>query len=404
MVPACRAVRGRRVRAAAASRNVWSEVFIMDIRRVFVAGLVGLAPVVAPAAASPKLNPGYHYPDVDGARAGALHEAIVNGMRAGAVQTLPSWTQGFSINGTQYSYTMLGTNPAQGGVTTNIPTVLVPIRLTVPDYLVKGQPLVLDATPTMPDILNSPIFTASKFDSGNLQFEDAMLHAEFPTAPKGWHLIFTPSIAPTIDVTAPSGTVSVYQSKSGRYLGVVTDGKVFGKPISEALRKKFSANTYVVFVSYNSLFAGAFGFHSAYMNKAGTAVTVFTYTSWLEGVNDLFSLPSPNSDTFAHEISESTHDPFITSLTLEWGDWFNNNRCFQPYIEVGDAVEDAPAKVQNYKQTVMVNGKPRIYTLQTEAMLPWFTREYPSSALHGAYSYPGENVLLGPAPFTCKRH
>jgi len=362
------------------------------------------APAARPAAATPKLNPGYHYPDADGARAGALHEAIVAGLHAGTLQTLPNWTQGFAIGGTQYSYTMLGTDPAQAAGATTIPTVLVPIRLTVPDYLVHGQPLVLDATPTMPDIINSPIFTRSKFDSGNLQFEDAMLHAEFQTAPHGWHLIFAPSVAPTLNITAPDGTVMVNQSKTGRYLGVVTVGSVFGKPIREALAKQFSPTTYVVFVSYNSLFAGAFGFHSAYMNKAGTAVTVYTYTSWLEGVDDLFTLPSPNADTFAHEISESTHDPFITSLTLEWGDWFHDNRCFQPYIEVGDAVEDAPARVQNYKQPVTINGKQRIYTLQTEAMLPWFTRQYPSTAIHGAYSFPGENVLLGPAPLTCRKH
>jgi hypothetical protein len=149
------------------------------------------------------------------------------------------------------------------------------------------------------------------------------------------------------------------------------------------------------------MYIDAFGFHGVHMNHAQTALTVYTYTSWLEGVNDIFSLPSPNADTFAHEISESTHDPFITSLTREWGDWFNNNECFQPYIEVGDAVEDAPAKVQNYHQKVIINGVAKTYVLQTEALLPWFERLYPSNAIHGAYSFPNEQALLGPAPFNC---
>jgi hypothetical protein len=349
----------------------------------------------------PKLNPGYHHPDFMGFRGGAAHDALMRAQRAGTLQTLPTWTHAFTINGQNYSYTLVGSDPAAGAATTVIPTVLVPIRLTVPDVLVNGAPLVLDATKTMPDVLQSPIFTASKFDSGNLQFADAMLHAEFQQAPKGWHLYLSASVAPTIDIVAPAGSVKVYQSKSGAYLGVVEQGSVFEKPIGQALRDSFTANQYVIFVSYNSLFADAFGFHGDFVNKAGTAATIFAYNSWLEDVNDLFTLPSPNADTFAHETAESVHDPLSTSLTLEWGDWFNNNRCFQPYIEVGDAVEDAPAKVQNYHQKMTVNGKQKVYTLQTEALLPWFLREYPSPAIHGAYSFPGETALLGPAPFTC---
>jgi hypothetical protein len=354
-------------------------------------------------AAGVKLNPGYHVPpELDG-RVGPMHDTLMRGIAAGTLQTLPSWSQSFTILGKTYSYTLLGTDPSLGAATTVIPTVLVPIRLVVSDFIVNGAPLVLDATPQMKDIENSPIFTASKFDSGNLQFADAMLHAEFPQAPKQWHLLFSPSVAPTIDVVAPAGAVQVSQSKSGKYLGVINDGAVFNKVFNTVLKNQSTANTYVVFVTYNSLFAQAFGFHSDYVNKAGTTAIVWAYNSWLKGVDDLFTLPSPNADTFAHETAETVHDALGLSLTLEWGDWFNNNRCFQPYIEVGDAVEDARAKVQNYHQSVTVNGKKVIYTLQTEAMLPWFERQYPSTAIHGAYSFPGETALLGPAPFTCTK-
>ncbi len=350
-----------------------------------------------------KLNPGYHTPpELDG-RAGPMHEALMRGIAAGSLQTLPSWSHGFSIEGQSYSYTLLGTDPDLGAATTVIPTVLVPIRLVVSDYIVNGAPLVLDATPQMKDIENSPIFTASKFDSGNLQFADAMLHAEFPQASKKWHLLFAPSVAPTIEVVAPAGAVQIYQSKSGKYLGVINNGPLLNKVFTDVLKNQSTANTYVVFVTYNALYAGAFGFHSDYVNKDGTAATVWAYNSWLKGVNDLFTLPSPDADTFAHEIAETVHDALGLSLTLKWGDWFRDNRCFQPYIETGDAVEDATAKVQNYHQPVTINGKKVVYTLQTEAMLPWFTREYPSSAIHGAYSFPSETALLGPAPLTCKK-
>jgi hypothetical protein len=351
----------------------------------------------------PPVNAGYHHPDITGFRTGAQHDLIQQGLRAGTLTTLPGWTSGFTVNGQNYSYTLLGTDPALGAATTVIPTIIVPIRLTIPDYLVNGQPLVLDGSRTTPNVLNSPIFHDSNYDSGHgLQFTDAMLHAEFTQAPKDWHLKFSPSVAPVIDVTTTPGKTDVYIAKSGKYAAVINDG-VVDKAILKTLRQNFTPTAYVVFVTYNALEGGAFGYHSGLLSKDGTALQIFTYTSWLEGVGDVFGLPSPNSDTLAHEAAEVVHDAFGTSLTLKWGDWFDNNRCFQPYIEVGDAVEDAPAKVQNTPQIVTVNGTPKTYTVQSEALLPFFTRQYPSPAIHGAYSWPNETAILGPAPLKCAK-
>jgi len=365
-----------------------------------VAGLLVAGADWAPAAAQEvKLNPGYHNPLPEPAEDLA---AVAQGVAAGQIETLPTWTQGFAIGNKQYSYTMVGTNPADGAATTVIPTVLIPFRLTIPDHKLNGHELVLDATQAMKDVIDSPIFTAAQWDSGNLQFEDGMLHAEFHPAPKGWHLTFAPAVAPTVDLVAPKGAVKVYQSKSGRYLGVIKNPAFFAQALNQILHNS-SPSTYVVVVTYNSLFEQAFGFHSVHYNKSKSAATVYTYTSWLEGVDDLFTIPSPNADTLAHEISESTHDPLITSKTLLWGDWFRNNQCFQKLIEVGDAVEDAPTKVQNYREKVTINGKTKVFTLQSEALLPWFTRQYPSPAIHGAYSWPNENAILGPAPLKCNK-
>jgi hypothetical protein len=364
--------------------------------------LLCTALVTAPAAAAPlRFDPHHQVPPELNFRTPVLDRAMRASRAAGTLQTLPSWSHSFAINGTTYSYTLLGTDPAQGPAVTVIPTLLVPFRITVSDYLVNGVPLVLDATPQMQDVINSPIFTAAKFDTGTQQFADAMLHAEFQQAPKGWHLLFAPSVAPTINVTSPAGAVTVQQAKNGKYLGIINNGNFLNKSIQEVLTKGSTPNQYVVFISYNSLFGGAFGFHSSYSNPAGTTATVWAYNSWLVGVDSLFSLPSPDADTFAHETAETVHDALGFSLTLEWGDWFNNNKCFQNYIEVGDAVEDASAKIQNYKEKVTIHGRQKVYTLQTEALLPWFERQYPSTAIHQAYSFPGETALLGPAPFTC---
>jgi hypothetical protein len=350
-----------------------------------------------------KLDPGYNHPDTSGFRAGKMHDAVLRGLQAGTIVSLPSWTQSFSIQGKTYSYTLVGTDPSLGAATTTIPTTIVPIRLTIPDYLVNGAPLVLDGTQTMRSVLNSPIFHTSNYDSGkNLQFTDAMLHAEFQQAPPGWDMVLQPTIAPTIDVTTDAGKTDVYIAKSGKYAAVVTDN-VVDKAIDLYLNKNFAPNTYVIFVTYNALEGGAFGYHDGLLNNAGTALQVYTYTSWLEDVGDVFSLPSPNSDTLAHEAAEVVHDPFITSLTLTWGDWFNKNRCFQKYIEVGDAVEDAAPHIQNTRQNVTVNGKTKKYVVQSEALLPYFTRQSPSPAIHGAYSWPNEKAITGPAPLACAK-
>lgn len=351
-----------------------------------------------------KLNPGYHHPrDLDLATP-ADWDAYRAAIASGSLQTLPTWSGSFTISGQDYNYTLVGNAPT-GALTTVIPTVIVPIRLTVSDYSVDGKhPLVLDGTRAIASMLGSPIFQVSPYASGNLQFSDAMLRAEFPDAPARWHTTFSPSVAAPIDIVAPAGTVKVYKAASGKLMGVIVDGSIIdvggNSPISTWLRSA-SPQTYVVFVTYNALESSAFGYHADRYDKKANTATVYTYTSWLEGVDDLFTIPSPDAATLAHEIAEVVHDPLSTSKTLLWGDAFRHNKCFQSWIEVGDAVEDAPAKVQLWKQTVQGGGKVKTYTLQTEALLPWFERQTPSTALGGAYSFPDAQSLTTAAPLTC---
>jgi len=57
--------------------------------------------------------------------------------------------------------------------------------------------------------------------------------------------------------------------------------------------------------------------------------------------------------------------------------------------------------VQNWRQPVLREGKEVFYTLQTEALLPWFERQTPSQALDGTYSFPNTSALTSAAPLTC---
>ena len=354
-----------------------------------------------------KLHPHRERPDLRARQSELQQRKMLAAAEAGTLQTLPYWQGSFSVLGRDYHYTIVGGDPSLGGTTT-IPCVIVPIRLTIADYSNDGaSSVVLDATSSVRDILNSPIFKNSDYITGpSQQFTDAMLHAEFPQAAANWHTILSPTVGATIDITVPKGKSQVYQAKSGKLLAVINDDSVIDDPIFNLIDSGTippSQNT--IFVTYNALEHDAFGYHAAEFLDQNTQEIVFSYNSWLEDVDDLFTIPSPDAATLSHEIAETVHDAFnghLSSRTLLWGDPFYHNFCFQNYIEVGDAVEDAPARIQLHEQVVGFDRNAHVYTLQNEATLQWFERKVPSDALAGTYSFPDIWVLTQPAPDTCK--
>ena len=326
-------------------------------------------------------------------------------LASGVLQTLPHWQGTYAIRNKRYHYTILGGNPAAGG-TTAIRTLIVPVRLTISDFSEDGKtPLVLDATKVTGQILRSPIFEPSDYVTGFHQFGDAMLRAEFPEASAGWHTILTPAVGQPMDITVPAGDSQIFRSASGKLLAVVNDNAI-DNPIFAAMKSgKYPPDQYVIFITYNALEEDAFGYHDAVFRDGKNQENVFTYSSWLVDVDDLFTVPSPDTATLSHEVAETLHDAFLGKLgsrTLLWGDPFEDNKCFQSFIEVGDAVEDAPAHIQLHQQVVGKGTDARIYTLQNEALLQWFERKSPSDALAGAYSFPDAWVLTEPAPLSCK--
>jgi hypothetical protein len=351
-----------------------------------------------------KLNPSFHHPDP--LRYSPEQRAQIAGaLQAGSLQTLPYWQGSFSISGKDYNYTILGGSPQNGGTTT-IKTLIVPLRITISDYSIDGSnPLVFDATQALPQILGSPIFQVSDYITGIQQFGDAMLHAEFPLAAAGWKTLLSAKVAPALDITIAAGGAQVYQAKSGALFANILDDSAIDKTILTMLQQGiYPPDEYPIFVSYNSSEHDALGYHAAGVRAGMTEENVFAYTSWLVGLDNLFSFPSPDAATLSHEVAETIHDAFIgnlTSLTLLWGDPFDHNKCFQPYIEVGDAVEDAPPSISLHEQVVGFGHQAHVFTLQNEALLPWFERQTPSQALAGAYSFPDIWVLSSAAPLTC---
>ena len=92
----------------------------------------------------------------------------------------------------------------------------------------------------------------------------------------------------------------------------------------------------------------------------------------------------------SHEVSEWMNDPFIHNFVPPWQFPGIPGSC-QGNLETGDPMEVVP----NPDFPVTIGGFT--YHPQTEAILPWFTRESPSSAIGGAYSYPDTTKLTTPA-------
>lgn len=356
--------------------------------RAVLSTLLAVTAFAGTAAAEPKLNPGYHHVPVIYDPAFGLAPAV-------GKRTIPYWTHAFSVAGTSYTAVFAGKAP--GAQTTTIPVTLVPVVITA----AGSTPLVLDARSIMDQVVASPLFAAADYPAGRLQFTDAMLHAEFPSASAQWHTLYSPTVAAPLAVTFPAGSYRTQTAASGAKLVVLRQASVLDSAITTDLRSgKYDPAGVVMYITFNALESAAFGYHFA-TSVGTTSVQVAGFSSWLVGVDDLFSIPSPDAATLSHELAEIQHDPLNRpkSLTRKWGDPFGGNKCFQSLIEVGDAIENAPAAVQ--LATVTMPGTGASYTVQKEALLQWFTRTSPSDALGGAYSFPGTAALTTAAPLNC---
>src|SRR5450759_3619190 len=125
-----------------------------------------------------------------------------------AQSTVPS----FQHAAGQGSYTFVGRDPAQGGVTT-IPTVLVPVTLSFDAKKTAGKPFLMDASPDVPRVLRSPVFSKFAFPSGGpTQDADALLRTTCPKAEACHPLLGKPEVKP-VNITVALGYGYILTSK-----------------------------------------------------------------------------------------------------------------------------------------------------------------------------------------------
>lgn len=310
--------------------------------------------------------------------------------------TVPHWTSSFTYSGVTYPFTMVGTNPTSGSVTTTVPVVIIPVKFVFAD----GRSL--DGTSTLADILASPIFQDFSYTSGTTQWGDAIMRAEFwpsiSTISPGWHVLLgNPTIYPTqiIDVP-PGGAVETVGSHSHKFYSLVSYYWLADR-VDEIVHKlQIPSTTLPIVHTYNTFGyihdpnnCCVLGFHGTFSSREGNgnqAVPTEIWESWTDhGIFSTFEDVTPLS----HEVSEWLNDPFVNNLVPPWE--FPDNSGCQGNLETGDPIE----VLANDEFQIALSGFT--YHLQNEALLQWFSRQVPSSAIGGAYTYPDATLLTSPS-------
>jgi hypothetical protein len=322
--------------------------------------------------------------------------------------TIPYWSSSFTFHGTTFPFSMVGTNPSTTDTTTTVPTVLIPLKFTFsPKSNLGGgnfsdvrDPFTVDPVTGLNSVqatLASPIFQTATYPDGvgTVQFGDAIQRATFDkTDGSGYHVVLgTPTILPEVTFDVPANLADVHRISARIDIGWFSDR------LHELLGSlHIDTHTLPIFATYNTLLylnnnpadCCVLGFHGAdtpqcrvFCNVNGNGaqpVQTFIYEAWLSpmvslnpGVRDIFAM--------SHETSEWLNDPFTDYLVPPWLALGLAPFC-QGNLETGDVLEE----LANAPFAVTTSGIT--FHVQSEALLPWFERQSPSSAVVGAYSYP----------------
>lgn len=336
-----------------------------------------------------------------------LHGTTTNEARiaAAAATTIPMWDYSVTspVDNAQYSGSMVGRSPFfHGARTTNIPAVIIPVEIVMPD----GG--VFDPTATDPACLPSPsgatalalvqgspvlqpaTYTLGGTIVGTTQYSDAFQRSNFWTnvsvTGDRYHTLLSPvtTLAKvTVNVAASRG--KSYASGGCGNIGVMDI--TWWQPYLEAniipTLSSITPTTFPIFVFYDVVMAQGttsltgsscciLGYHSAFGGPVQTySVSDFDATT-------AFGPTSSAISAMSHEVAEWMDDPLGANLTPAWGHVGQVTGC-QNNLEVGD-----PLSGTSFPSLVMPNGVT--YAPQELAFFSWFYRQSLSLGVKGWYS------------------
>ena len=309
-----------------------------------------------------------------------------NGLRAAAAAAnIPMWSSSFTFQGSTFNYTMIGTNPASGSATTQVPVVIIPIRYTFSNgtSLSANSTVCGDTQTAVQRVQNSPIFQNATYSPGGTtvgttQYPDAYQRANFwssvSTTSPNYHvtLSFTTAALQTISVPRRSGTTVAGPCAR---IGEVDINFFDSRAHTIITNLGLPATSLPLFVSYNTFLTSGgscciLGYHSATSSNHTYAVAAYSDPN-------IFSVPIQDVHALSHEIGEWMDDPFGNNLVPAWGHVGQVSGC-QNNLENGDPVTGIAF-------TVTMGG----FTYHPEDLvfLPWFSRQTPSSSVNGWFTF-----------------
>lgn len=325
------------------------------------------------------------------------------------IKSVPFFNSSFTFQNQTFPFSMIGRRPQAGG-TTRIDTSYLAISFFFDEFVdQKGNNIVIDATGNTNNLLNGPDFERFPYTTGNTQFGDAVQRAEFfnvmkkPAKDDGddaWHtLLENPRQFKPVTVEVPFGSSFVFTDGTNFFAFV--DINFMNSQLNTLVQTEdLHVDEIPIFVTHNTVYADFFfggccigGFHTAFETKqvGNTAfVQLFDFATSLDAAvaNDIFGDPAIFADVagLSHELSETFNDPFVSNIVPSWQFPSLPPGICSNVLETGDPVEN----LANAAFPVTIDGF--LYHPQTEALLQWFSRQNPSSAFGGAFSYPGNNL------------
>jgi hypothetical protein len=314
---------------------------------------------------------------------------------------VPIWTGTFTFNGQTFTYHMVGTDPAAGSVTSNIPTVIIPLKFHFSDgtNLSASQTVCGDVKNTKYRVKNSPIIKNAAFapggtNVGTTQYVDAYQRANFwsnvSTVAPNYHVKLSPVSMKPLQTINVGGSGSTQAGPCAR-IGKVDINFFDNIAMNLLTQLAIPANTLPIFLDYNTFWTSGggcciLGYHST--NNAGTqAYAVAAYSDPgifnAPGIRDIHAL--------SHEVGEWMDDPLIPSQNIvpPWGHVGQVGGC-QNNLENGDPVTGIAFNVN------MGGAFPFTYHPEDLVFLPWFARISPSTSVNGWYTF--LNTFSAPQP------
>ena len=325
--------------------------------------------------------------------------------------TVPFFSRTYTIDSLQYPQTFVGTDPASTNTTTTVIAPVVPVIIVIDNgngtFTTFDSTRKLNTSPAGSALsatlgtLTSPLFQNANYVTGGttvgtgVQFGDAIQRATFwdsiSTTSPNWHVRIMPQLKPAVTINVPASAGSV----SGPF--ALVDLNFIGTALDNIAANYGGATTFPIFLLYETLMTQnngtsccILGYHTAV--QTGANIQTYAMGTYL----DPFQIGGGASDVsvLSHEVAEWLNDPFVNNIVPDWPAPFSFIPPGPPYtagscqnnLETGDPIEDRvdPLKV-NFKITTF----GRQYTLQNEALAPWFLHSAPSFSVNGYYTYLG---------------